>query len=122
MSNFKVGDKVVRVAGFKTPTWCEFKNRCGCKDDDTVTVTGVTHGGGININNFRSVEGGHPFAASFFQLVESVGSSKPSVAAWDFSEAQRLHDAAKVAVEAYNEYVASKPEDTYLTVYNPFQS
>ena len=52
---------------------------------------------------------------------EEPGTAKPTVAAWDFSEAQRLREAAKAAVEAYNDYVANKPEDTYLKVYNPFQ-
>lgn len=120
MSKFKVGDKVVRVCMFKNTTWRAFKNQCQCNDDDVFTVTQVAGGGGININNFKDEDTVCPFAPSFFKLVEP-GTSEPAVAAWDFSEAQRLRDAAKAAVEAYNEYVANKPEDTYLKVYNPFQ-
>lgn len=121
MSKFKLGDKVVRVKQFHSGTWERFKKASGLVDNDIVTVTAVDSGNGaISVNGFEDRLDKFPFAASFFGMVEP-GTTKPTVAAWDFSEAQRLRDAAKAAVEAYNDYVANKPEDTYLKVYNPFQ-
>lgn len=42
-----------------------------------------------------------------------AGDASPS-GGWDYAEAQRLQDAAKAAVKAYNEYIDRKPETIFL--------
>lgn len=56
-------------------------------------------------------------------LWSSVGeNTNNSSTSWDYAEARRLQDAAKAAVEAYNEYIKRKPTDVFPEVWNPFQS
>lgn len=106
MSKFKAGDKV------------GYQNLLDGQCSGPHTVRNIDEhfpGGRVWFTEGTWMEG-----SRLFKWVEP-GTSEQVIQAWNFSEAQRLREAAKAAVEAYNDYVANKPEDTYLKVYNPFQ-
>lgn len=101
MVRFKVGDKVKRTGG----------RHKGMTVGDSDVVVGVYAGGsGVNLDKFGA---GH--SGSNLLKIENICDS------WDYAEARRLQDAAKAAVEAYNEYIKRKPTDVFPEVWNPFQ-
>ena len=102
MSKFKVGDTVKRAGG----------SHKGMTVGDVDVVVGVYAGGsGVNLDKFGA---GH--SCSNLLKIESAHDS------WDYAEARRLQDAAKEAVEAYNDYIKRKPTDVFPEVFNPFPS
>lgn len=98
MAKFKKGDKVKRIEG-------GFRDM-GVGDTDTVVHANDDE---VILDRFGA---GH--SPSSLTLIEE--------ASWDYAEARRLQDAAKAAVEAYNEYIKRKPTDVFPEVFNPFQS
>lgn len=99
MAKFKVGDLVKRVGS---------RHNGMCVGDVDVVVEVYAGGSAVSLDRFGA---GH--SDSNLLLVQT---------SWDYSEARRLQDAARAAVEAYNEYIKRKPTDVFPEVFNPFQS
>lgn len=98
MAKFKKGDKVKRIEGW-------FRDM-GVGDTDTVVRADDEE---VLLEKFGA---GH--SPSTLTLIGE--------ASWDYAEARRLQDAAKAAVEAYNDYIKRRPTDVFPEVWNPFQS
>lgn len=97
MSNktkFKVGDKAVRVSG----RYLDMVPG----DVDTVVKVGVSY---VDLERYGR---GH-----------SETSLEPLKTGWDYAEADRLEQAARAAVTAYNAYIDRKPEKLYIPMYLP---
>ena len=99
MHKFKVGDKVKRLGS-------SFRNAIkGCEYEVTQVV-----GGGIRIKG----DDKSMYDDRNFLVVKREETALLSTPSWDYAEAQRLQNAAKTAVKAYNEYVDRKPETIFL--------
>lgn len=98
MVKFKKGDKVKRIKGrYEGMSLGDIDTVVHANDDEVI------------LEKFGA---GH--SPSSLALIES--------ASWDYAEARRLQDAAKAAVEVYNDYIKRKPTDVFPEVFNPFQS
>lgn len=108
MHKFKKGDKVRRIAGRH--------NGMFVGDVDVVVEECA---GGVTLDEFGC---GH-ISSNLLKIDSGSNLLKKSAHnSWDYAEARRLQDAAKAAIEAYNEYVKRKPTDVFVEIYNPFQS
>lgn len=97
MRSFKIGDKVLRVAGVSG----EIVDRTGVQRDGVYTVCGVSSSGG-SIQLAESKNTSFYFDASAFSLVS------PSLN-WDINKAVRLRDLAVQAIQEYNLYLSQRP-------------
>lgn len=94
MSKFKVGDKVVRVSGYYLDM----------KPGDVDTVVAVDNAD-VNLERY-----GNYHSASSLELLSTD---------WNYAEADRLEQAARAAITAYNAYIDKKPEKLYMPMYLP---
>lgn len=114
MSKFKVGDKVKRSGGFNSFEWERFIAK---HKSDSYTVTAVD-GNWIQVDNYVADGDAYPFNECKFDLLEENTHDLTSVS-WDYIEANRLEQAARDAIKAYNEYVQRMPKKVYLPMYLP---
>lgn len=114
MSKFKVGDKVIRNKNSDNIGWEKFIAK---HKSDSYTVTAV-YIDWIQVNNYVDDGDAHPFHERNFTLLKENVHERASDF-WDYAEADRLEQAAKDAIKAYNEYVQRQPKRVYLPIYLP---
>lgn len=112
MSNqnkFKAGDKVTRKQCADTSlVWEDFLESHGVQPYYTVTSV-IDHW--LRLEDARD----RSFDPAKFELYQESAASD----SWDYAEADRLEQAAKNAIKAYNEYVQRQPKKVYLPMYLP---
>lgn len=114
MSKFKVGDKVIRGNEITTPAWRSFIAK---RASGIYTVTAV-YMDWIQVDNYVANGDAHPFHERNFTLLKENTHDRTSDS-WDYAEADRLEQAARSAIAAYNAYIDRKPEKLYIPMYLP---
>lgn len=112
MSKFKVGDKVVR----REDVHCSFAWEEFLKEHSVpyYVVTSI-HGQWLGLEGWMYGLDSKPFNVDAFELY----SDQVNPDSWDYVEADRLEQAAREAIKAYNEYVQRQPKKVYLPMYLP---